>query len=307
MRLKMPDPRRKMPETADKSTEGRSSNIATDLARAAKKAVTRGGDKVERVAKRFTVKDMNLYYGDFHAVKEVSMTIEPNQVTALIGSSGCGKTTVLRSLNRMHELTPGARVDGQVMLDEANIYASNVDPVEVRRLVGMVFQAPNPFPTMSVYENAAAGLSLNRKGLSKSEKDEIVERSLRGAHLWEEVKNRLHQKGSALSGGQQQRLCIARAIAVEPEVLLMDEPCSALDPVATLAVEDLIEDLKSRYTIVIVTHNMQQAARASDVTAFFNLEGAGKPGRLVEMDATDKMFTTPSKKETEDYVSGRFG
>jgi phosphate transport system ATP-binding protein len=207
----------------------------------------------------------------------------------------------------MHELTPSARVDGEVILDDQNIYARDVDPVEVRRLVGMVFQVPNPFPTMSVYENAAAGLTLNRAGISKSEKDAIVEGSLRGAHLWDEVKDRLDRKGSDLSGGQQQRLCIARAIAVEPEVLLMDEPCSALDPVATLAVEDLIEDLKGRYTIVIVTHNMQQAARASDVTAFFNLEASGKPGRLIEMDATDKIFTTPSKKETEDYVSGRFG
>ncbi len=296
-----------MPETADTTKEKGSSNVATDLAHMAKRAVTRGGDKVERVAKRFTVRDVNLFYGDFHAVEDVSMTIEPNQVTALIGSSGCGKTTVLRSLNRMHELTPGARVEGEVALDNQNIYAPNVDPVEVRRLVGMVFQAPNPFPTMSAYENVAAGLSLNRRGISKSEKDDIVEKSLRGAHLWDEVKDRLDRKGSALSGGQQQRLCIARAIAVEPEVLLMDEPCSALDPVATLAVEDLIEELKARYTIVVVTHNMQQAARVSDVTAFFNLEAAGKPGRLVEMDATDKMFTTPSKKETEDYVSGRFG
>jgi phosphate transport system ATP-binding protein len=296
-----------MPETKDKTNERRSAGLAGDLASAAKKAVTRGADKVERVAKRFGVRDVNLFYGDFHAVKDVTMTIEANQVTALIGSSGCGKTTMLRSLNRMHELTPGARVDGEVVLDDQNIYASNVDPVEVRRLVGMVFQAPNPFPTMSIYENVAAGLTLNRRGISKSEKDEIVERSLRGAHLWEEVKDRLDQQGSSLSGGQQQRLCIARAIAVEPEVLLMDEPCSALDPVATLAVEDLIEDLKSRYTIVIVTHNMQQAARASDVTAFFNLEATGQPGRLVEMDVTDKMFTTPSKKETEDYVSGRFG
>jgi phosphate transport system ATP-binding protein len=295
-----------MPDTADKTKEKRGS-IATDLANAAKKAVGRGSDKVERVSKRFKVNGVDLYYGDFHAVQDVTMSIEPNQVTALIGSSGCGKTTMLRSLNRMHELTPGARVEGEVVLDEHNIYAPNVDPVEVRRLVGMVFQAPNPFPTMSIYENAAAGLTLNRKGISKSEKDDIVEKSLRGAHLWEEVKDRLDQQGSSLSGGQQQRLCIARAIAVEPEVLLMDEPCSALDPVATLAVEDLIEDLKSRYTIVIVTHNMQQAARASDVTAFFNLEAAGKPGRLVEMDVTDKMFTTPSKKETEDYVSGRFG
>jgi phosphate transport system ATP-binding protein len=295
-----------MPETADKTRTDRSTAVATDLAETAK-ASKGGADKVERVSKRFSVKDLNLFYGEFQAVEGVSMTIEPNQVTALIGSSGCGKTTVLRSFNRMHELTPGARVEGEVSLDDQNIYAPNVDPVEVRRLVGMVFQAPNPFPTMSVYENVAAGLSLNRRGLSKSDKDDVVEKSLRGAHLWEEVKDRLDRKGSALSGGQQQRLCIARAIAVEPEVLLMDEPCSALDPVATLAVEDLIDDLKSRYTIVIVTHNMQQAARASDVTAFFNLEASGKPGRLVEMDATDKMFTTPSKKETEDYVSGRFG
>jgi phosphate transport system ATP-binding protein len=259
------------------------------------------------VAATMRTRDLNLYYGDLQAVQDVTMTVEPHKVTALIGSSGCGKTTFLRSLNRMHELTAGARVEGEITLDEQDIYASGIDPVKVRRMVGMVFQAPNPFPTMSIYENVAAGLTLNRKGISKSEKDDVVEKSLRGANLWEEVKGRLDQQGSGLSGGQQQRLCIARAIAVEPEVLLMDEPCSALDPVATLAVEDLIEDLKSRYTIVIVTHNMQQAARVSDVTAFFNLEGAGKPGRLVEMDATDKIFTTPSKKETEDYVSGRFG
>jgi phosphate transport system ATP-binding protein len=296
-----------MPETADQTTTERSAAVATDLARTAERAKGRPAGRVERVAKRFQVKDVNLYYGTLHAVKDVSMAIEPNQVTALIGASGCGKTTMLRSLNRMHELTTGARVEGEVVLDGQDIYASNVDPVEVRRLVGMVFQAPNPFPTMSVYENVAAGLTLNRKGISKSQKDEIVERSLRGANLWEEVKDRLDRQGSGLSGGQQQRLCIARAIAVEPEVLLMDEPCSALDPVATLAIEDLIEDLKNRYTIVIVTHNMQQAARASDVTAFFNLEAAGQPGRLVEMDDTDKIFTTPSQKETEDYVSGRFG
>jgi phosphate transport system ATP-binding protein len=296
-----------MPETADTTRTDPSSAMATDLARTAEETKERGAARVERVAKRFSVKDVNLFYGDFHAVKGVTMTIEPNQVTALIGSSGCGKTTVLRSLNRMHELTPGARVEGEVKLDDQNIYASNVDPVEVRRLVGMVFQAPNPFPTMSIYDNVAAGLTLNSRGISKSQKDDIVERSLRGAHLWDEVHGRLDRKGSDLSGGQQQRLCIARAIAVEPEVLLMDEPCSALDPVATLAVEDLIADLKTRYTIVIVTHNMQQAARVSDTTAFFNLEAAGKPGHLVEMGPTQKMFTTPEKKETEDYVSGRFG
>jgi phosphate transport system ATP-binding protein len=235
------------------------------------------------------------------------MTIEPNKVTALIGSSGCGKTTFLRSLNRMHELTLGARVEGKITLDGEDVYGSGVDPVAVRRLVGMVFQSPNPFPTMSVYDNAAAGLNLNATKVSKSQRDEVVERSLRGAHLWDEVKDRLGRPGSGLSGGQQQRLCIARAIAVEPEVLLMDEPCSALDPVATLAIEDLIGELKSRYTIAIVTHNMQQAARASDVTAFFNLEESGKPGRLVEIGATETIFTKPEQQATEDYVSGRFG
>jgi phosphate transport system ATP-binding protein len=296
-----------MPETAAQPRIDQDApDVTPDVASGAAKARGRTGS-VERVAKRFQVRDVDLYYGSFHAVQGVTMTIEANQVTALIGSSGCGKTTVLRSLNRMHELTPKARVDGQITLDDEDIYASNVDPVEVRRLVGMVFQAPNPFPTMSVYENVAAGLTLNRRGISKSEKDEIVERSLRGAHLWEEVRDRLDRPGSSLSGGQQQRLCIARAIAVEPEVLLMDEPCSALDPIATLAIEDLIEELKTRYTIVIVTHNMQQAARASDVTAFFNLEASGKPGRLVEMGPTEQMFTNPGKKETEDYVSGRFG
>jgi phosphate transport system ATP-binding protein len=250
---------------------------------------------------------VNLYYGDFHAVQNVDITIEPHKVTALIGSSGCGKTTFLRSLNRMHELTPGARVDGEITLDGQDIYANGIDPVKVRRMVGMVFQSPNPFPTMSIYDNVAAGLSLGAGRVKKSEKDEVVERSLRGAHLWNEVKDRLDRPGSGLSGGQQQRLCIARAIAVEPEVLLMDEPCSALDPVATLAIEDLIGELKSRYTIVIVTHNMQQAARASDITAFFNLEETGKPGRLIETGPTETIFTGPSEKATEDYVSGRFG
>jgi len=260
-----------------------------------------------RLAKTVEVRNVNLFYGDFQAVENVTMTIEPNKVTALIGSSGCGKTTFLRSLNRMHELTAGAKVEGEITLDGQDIYASGIDPVHVRRLVGMVFQAPNPFPTMSVYENVAAGLTLNASRVKKSQKDEIVERSLRGAHLWNEVKDRLDKPGSGLSGGQQQRLCIARAIAVEPEVLLMDEPCSALDPVATLAIEDLIRELKNRFTIAIVTHNMQQAARASDVTAFFNLEETGKPGRLVEMNATDTIFTSPSQQATEDYVSGRFG
>jgi phosphate transport system ATP-binding protein len=259
------------------------------------------------VAATMRTRDLNLYYGDFQAVQDVTMTVEPHKVTALIGSSGCGKTTFLRSLNRMHELTAGARVEGEITLDEQDIYANGIDPVKVRRMVGMVFQTPNPFPTMSIYENVAAGLSLASGRVKKSVKDEVVERSLRGAHLWNEVKDRLDRPGSGLSGGQQQRLCIARAIAVEPEVLLMDEPCSALDPVATLAIEDLIAELKSRYTIVIVTHNMQQAARASDTTAFFNLEETGRPGRLVEIGPTETIFTSPREQATEDYVSGRFG
>jgi phosphate transport system ATP-binding protein len=271
-------------------------------------AVSRSESAVDaRRAKTIEARALNLYYGDFHAVENVTITIEPNKVTALIGSSGCGKTTFLRSLNRMHELTPGARVEGQITLDGQDIYAKGVDPVEVRRLVGMVFQAPNPFPTMSIYENVAAGLNLNASRVKKSDKDDVVERALRGAHLWDEVKDRLSKPGTGLSGGQQQRLCIARATAVEPEVLLMDEPCSALDPVATLAIEDLIQDLKSKFTIAIVTHNMQQAARASDITAFFNLEETGKPGRLVETGATETIFTSPTQKATEDYVSGRFG
>jgi phosphate transport system ATP-binding protein len=261
----------------------------------------------DSVAKRVEAKGVNLFYGDFRAVADVDMMIEPNKVTALIGSSGCGKTTFLRAINRMHELTPGARAEGVITIDGENIYGPNVDPVQVRRLVGMVFQSPNPFPTMSIYENTAAGLSLNSSKMSKSDVDEVVERSLRGAHLWDEVKDRLDKQGSGLSGGQQQRLCIARAIAVEPEVLLMDEPCSALDPVATLAIEDLIQELKANFTIAIVTHNMQQASRASDYTAFFNLEKSGDPGRLVEIGETTKIFSNPEKKATEDYVSGRFG
>jgi phosphate transport system ATP-binding protein len=262
---------------------------------------------VETAAKTVEVTDLNLYYGSFLAVRDVNVTIQPNKVTALIGSSGCGKSTFLRSLNRMHELIAGARVEGEVSLDGQDIYADDVDPVAVRRQIGMVFQQPNPFPTMSIYDNVAAGMKLNSRRMKKGDLDEVVERSLRGAHLWEEVKDRLGKPGMGLSGGQQQRLCIARATAVEPEVLLMDEPASALDPIATLAIEDLVAELKTKYTIVIVTHNMQQAARASDRTAFFNIDGSGKPGHLVEIDATEKIFSNPSEKETEDYVSGRFG
>jgi phosphate transport system ATP-binding protein len=262
---------------------------------------------VETAAKTISVTSLNLYYGSFLAVEDVNVTLQPNKVTALIGSSGCGKSTFLRSLNRMHELIPGARVEGEVMLDDQDIYAEGADPVLVRRQIGMVFQAPNPFPTMSIYDNVAAGLKLNSRRMNKPDLDEIVERSLRGAHLWDEVKDRLGKPGIGLSGGQQQRLCIARATAVEPDVLLMDEPASALDPIATLAIEDLIGELKKEYTIVIVTHNMQQASRSSDMTAFFNIEGTGKPGHLVEIDTTEKIFSNPTQQETEDYVSGRFG
>jgi phosphate transport system ATP-binding protein len=258
------------------------------------------------MAKRIDVKDLNVYYGDFKAVEGVSLTVEPRSVTAFIGPSGCGKSTFLRTLNRMHEVVPGGRVEGQVMLDDKDLYASSVDPVAVRRTVGMVFQRPNPFPTMSIYDNVVAGLRLsgvkNKKAL-----DEAAEKSLVGANLWNEVKNRLKKPGAGLSGGQQQRLCIARAIAVKPQVLLMDEPCSALDPISTLAIEDLISELKSDYTIVIVTHNMQQASRVSDRTAFFNLAATGKPGRLIEIDTTQKIFSNPKEQATEDYISGRFG
>ena len=258
------------------------------------------------MAKSIDVSGVDIYYGNFKAVEDVSMTIEPRSVTAFIGPSGCGKSTVLRTLNRMHEVIPGARVEGKVLLDGEDIYGSSVDPVNVRRTIGMVFQKPNPFPTMSIYDNVVAGLKLAGR-TRKSQTDEVVEKSLRGANLWDEVKDRLGRPGSGLSGGQQQRLCIARAIAVEPQVLLMDEPCSALDPISTLAIEDLISDLKNRYTIVIVTHNMQQAARISDRTGFFNLNGIGQPGRLIEMDDTQKIFSNPSNKRTEDYITGRFG
>jgi phosphate transport system ATP-binding protein len=258
------------------------------------------------MAKRIETTGLSCYYGNTKAVDDVSITIEPKSVTALIGPSGCGKSTVLRSLNRMHEVIPGARIEGKVLLDDEDIYAPGIEPAAVRRTIGMVFQKPNPFPTMSIFDNVAAGLRLNgiRK---KSDLQDAVERSLRGANLWEEVKARLDKAGAGLSGGQQQRLCIARAIAVEPQVLLMDEPCSALDPISTLAIEDLIAQLKDRFTIVIVTHNMQQAARVSDTTAFFTLRGPGEPGHLVEVDATQKIFTNPTQQRTEDYITGRFG
>jgi len=258
------------------------------------------------MAQRIDVKDLNVYYGSFKAVEDVSMTIEARSVTAFIGPSGCGKSTFLRTLNRMHEVVPGGRVEGSVALNGRDLYGKDVDPVGVRRMVGMVFQRPNPFPTMTIFDNVAAGLRLNGER-NKARLAEAVERSLRGANLWDEVKDRLDKPGAGLSGGQQQRLCIARAIAVEPQVLLMDEPCSALDPISTLAIEDLIDEIKVNYTIVIVTHNMQQAARVSDRTAFFTLAATGKPGRLIEMDDTTKIFSNPTQKSTEDYISGRFG
>ena len=259
------------------------------------------------MSKRIEVNDLNVYYSDFLAVEGVSITIEPRTVTAFIGPSGCGKSTFLRTLNRMHEVIPGAHVKGEVIIDGNDLYAPGVDPVLVRRQVGMVFQRANPFPTMSIADNVLAGVRLNNRRLSKSDGDDLIEKSLRGANLWEEVKDRLSLPGQGLSGGQQQRLCIARAIAVSPDVLLMDEPCSALDPISTLAIEDLIEELKQEYTIVIVTHNMQQASRVSDKTAFFNIAGAGKPGKLIEYDETNTIFSNPSVQATEDYVSGRFG
>ena len=259
------------------------------------------------MAKRIDVSDLSIFYGSFRAVEGVNLSIEPRSITALIGPSGCGKSTFLRSLNRMHEVLPGARVEGKVVMDGQDLYGPDVDPVNVRRQIGMVFQRPNPFPTMSIYDNVAAGIRLNAKKMKKSELDDLVERSLKGANLWTEVKDRLDRPGSGLSGGQQQRLCIARAIAVEPDVLLMDEPCSALDPISTLAIEDLMGELKERFTIVIVTHNMQQAARVSEQTGFFNLNGVGQPGRLIEFNPTEKIFSNPDVKATEDYISGRFG
>jgi phosphate transport system ATP-binding protein len=259
------------------------------------------------MSKRIDVNDLNVYYGNFRAVEGVNINIEAKSVTAFIGPSGCGKSTFLRTLNRMHEVLPGARVEGEVLLDGENLYGPGVDPVTVRSQIGMVFQRPNPFPTMSIRDNVLAGVKLNNKRISKSDADALVEKSLTGANLWNEVKDRLDKPGSGLSGGQQQRLCIARAIAVSPQVILMDEPCSALDPISTLAIEDLIEELKTEYTVVIVTHNMQQAARVSDKTAFFNIAGTGKPGKLIEYNDTPTIFNNPSEKSTEDYVSGRFG
>ena len=259
------------------------------------------------MGQRIDVNHLNIFYGDFLAVEDVNINIEANKVTAFIGPSGCGKSTVLRTLDRMHEIIPGAHCEGEVLLEGKNLYDKDVDPVAVRRDVGMVFQRPNPFPTMSIRENVLAGVKLNNRKISKSDADDLVEWALRGANLWNEVKDRLDNPGIGLSGGQQQRLCSARAVAVHPQVLLMDEPCSALDPISTLAVEDLINELKNDYTIVIVTHNMQQAARIADYTAFFNLKAVGQPGHLEYFTDTTTMFNNPQNEEAERYVSGRFG
>ena len=259
------------------------------------------------MGQRIDVNHLNIFYGDFLAVEDVNINIEANKVTAFIGPSGCGKSTVLRTLDRMHEIIPGAHCEGEVLLEGKNLYDKDVDPVAVRRDVGMVLQRPNPFPTMSIRENVLAGVKLNNRKISKSDADDLVEWALRGANLWNEVKDRLDNPGIGLSGGQQQRLCIARAVAVHPQVLLMDEPCSALDPISTLAVEDLINELKNEYTIVIVTHNMQQAARIADYTAFFNLKAVGQPGHLEYFTDTTTMFNNPQNEEAERYVSGRFG
>ncbi len=249
------------------------------------------------------IQDLAAFYGSFKAVADVSMDVQANKVTALIGPSGCGKSTFIRCLNRMHEVIPGARAEGHVMLGEQDIYAKSADPVNIRRRVGMVFQKPNPF-SKSIYENVAWGARINGY---RGDMDELVERSLKQAAIWEEVKDRLKESGHGLSGGQQQRLCIARTLAVEPEVILMDEPASALDPVSTQKIEDTMDQLKQSYTVVIVTHNMQQAARISDYTGFFYIENMGDPGQLWEFDETEKMFSNPERKETEDYVTGRFG
>jgi phosphate transport system ATP-binding protein len=249
------------------------------------------------------IQDLSAFYGSFKALTDVSIDVQANKVTALIGPSGCGKSTFIRCLNRMHEVIPGARAEGHVMLGEQDIYAKISDPVVIRRRVGMVFQKPNPF-SKSIYENVAWGARINGY---RGDMDELVERSLKHAALWEEVKDRLKESGHGLSGGQQQRLCIARTLAVEPEVILMDEPASALDPVSTQKIEDTMDQLKQSYTVVIVTHNMQQAARISDYTGFFYIQNMGDPGRLWEFDETEKMFSNPDRKETEDYVTGRFG
>lgn len=265
----------------------------------------REAPEVAESAGRMESVGLSAWYGDRLAIRDISLTIQPNRVTAVIGPSGCGKSTYIRCLNRMHEVAPGARAEGKVLLDGLDIYARQVDPVAVRRHIGMVFQRPVVFPTMSIFENVAIGLRVNGMA-DRRRTPEIVEESLRRAALWDEVKDKLREPGTALSGGQQQRLCIARALAVEPSVLLLDEPASALDPQATLRIEELLQDLKTRYTVAIVTHNMQQAARVSDYTAFL-LAGADRVGELIEYGETRQLFTNPRDRRTEQYLTGRFG
>jgi phosphate transport system ATP-binding protein len=259
-------------------------------------------DKIEQNEYAIEVHDMSFYYGSFRAVKNVSMNVERTKITAIIGPSGCGKSTVLRSFNRMNDFIPGTRVEGEILFHKQNIYDARVDPVEIRRVIGMVFQKPNPFPK-TIYENVAWGARINGY---QGNMGDLVEQSLSKAALWDEVKDDLRKSALALSGGQQQRLCIARALAVEPELILMDEPCSALDPIATLKIEDLMRELSANYTIIIVTHNMQQAARASDMTAFFTMD-EDRAGMMVEYGATEQIFTNPRDQRTEDYITGRFG
>ncbi len=253
------------------------------------------------MTEKLITRHLSAYFYGLRAIHDINLTVAENMITAIIGPSGCGKSTLIRCLNRMHEVVPGTTVEGEVLLDGENIYAAGVDPVRVRRRIGMVFQKPTPFPTMSVQDNVIAGLKFNGASLSRAERDQIVERSLRQAALWDEVKDSLGKSGASLSGGQQQRLCVARALAVEPEALLMDEPCSALDPISTARIEELLLELKAGYTIVIVTHNMQQAARTSDRTAFLY------SGELIEFGETGQIFTNPTRRETEDYITGRFG
>jgi phosphate transport system ATP-binding protein len=267
----------------------------------------------ETVEYGLEVKNVAALYGSYRAIKNINMDIQPRKITAFIGPSGCGKSTLIRCLNRMHEVVRGATVEGQVLLNGEDIYAPDADPVRIRRRIGMVFQKPNPFPSMSIYDNVLAGYKLNNGRLKKNQADEIVENSLRSVALWDEVKMKLKRSGIDLSGGQQQRLCIARTIAVQPDIVLMDEPCSALDPIATQRIEELMRNLVKDYTIVIVTHNMQQATRVSDYTAFFNIRKSTDAhsetrwGELVEFGATEQVFNAPAQQETADYISGRFG
>jgi phosphate transport system ATP-binding protein len=286
------------PQEAKGVSQGSSGKPLEGVAAAVRTRPERAQATIINQARTVRLEGLHAYYGDQHAVKGVDLTYAANEVTAMIGPSGCGKSTVVRCINRMHEEIPGARAEGRVMLDDEDVYGDTVDVVSVRRVIGMVFQKPNPFPTMSIFDNVAAGLRLSGK---RGDAKERVEQSLRGAGLWDEVKDRLGQPGIGLSGGQQQRLCIARTIAVEPEVIIMDEPASALDPISTLKIEELVLELKQRFTIVIVTHNMQQAARVADKTAFM------LAGELVEFTDTEKIFTNPDDSRTEDYVTGKFG